>query len=85
MLNRAIAIDQKREITFYVLTGDGLSTTELEEAERACKKIPEVSIKSKYTVQTCMVNQILEEYFIASANDSVYRFGRYRGSRFGTN
>lgn len=66
VLNRAIAIDQKREITFYVLTGDGLSTTELEEAERACKENPEVSIKSKYTVQTCMVNQILEEYFIAS-------------------
>ena len=66
VLNRAIAIDQKREITFYVLTGDGLSTTELEEAERACKENPEVSIKSKYTVKTCMVNQILEEYFIAS-------------------
>lgn len=66
VLNRAIAIDQKREITFYVLTGDGLSTTELEEAERACKENPEVSIKLKYTVKTCMVNQILEEYFIAS-------------------
>ena len=54
---------RSEERDFYVISGDGLSTVSLEEAEKVCEKNPELFIKAQYKVETCTVGQILNEYF----------------------
>lgn len=63
ILNKAIAIDEKKEIEFYSLNGDGLSTISYEAAQHACRVNPDIYIKSKYTIETVTINKILKDYF----------------------
>lgn len=63
ILNKAVAIDSKKEIEFYSLNGDGLSTISYESAQQACKVNPDIYIKNKYTIETITVNQLLKDYF----------------------
>ncbi len=63
VLNRIMDLADNEERDFYVISGDGLSTVSLEEAEKVCEKNPELFIKAQYKVETCTVGQILNEYF----------------------
>lgn len=63
ILNKAVAIDEKTEIEFYSLNGDGLSTISYEAAQHACRVNPEIHIKNKYTIETITISKILTDYF----------------------
>lgn len=63
VLNRAITFDSRTYIDFYILNGDGLSTIDLESAEEACRRNPELSIIGKYAVKSIQIGDILDKYF----------------------
>lgn len=64
IINKAIAFDSKDDkIDFYVLSGDGLSTIDYQEAMNACKVNPGLSIKQVYQIETISIKEILETYF----------------------
>lgn len=64
ILNRAISLDsEQKQVKFYVLNGDGLSTIDLQEAENACKKNPELFIKATYNIETITMDEILSSHF----------------------
>ena len=63
IVNKAIAFGDEKNIDFYVMSGDGLSTVSLESAQEAMRANPEIYIKQTYNVETIKVNEILEKYF----------------------
>jgi len=62
ILNKCIAEKSGDTVEFYVLNGDGLSTTELVSVERAIKVNPVLEITNRVYVETITVNEIIETY-----------------------
>lgn len=63
VLNRCISTESGKAVDFYVLSGDGLSTPNKEQAEEAIKINPTLSIERTVAVKTITPNEILEKYF----------------------
>ena len=63
VLNRAIVFDTQEDVDFYVISGDGLSTIQLEDAQRVCEVNPELCITGRYKVKTIRMEQLLSTYF----------------------
>lgn len=63
ILNRCIAGESGQSVDFYVMSGDGLSTPDREQAEKIVAHNPAIQIESAVTVQTITVNEILDTYF----------------------
>jgi len=67
ILNKAIALNtDQKEIEFYSLSGDGLSTISYEAAMETCKANPEIFIKEKYKIPVITVEDIFDTYFSES-------------------
>lgn len=63
ILNRAISLGDEKEVDFYILSGDGLSTIDKKEAELAVRTNPEIYIKEVVRVKTISVAEILNMFF----------------------
>ncbi len=64
ILNKCISVQSGEYIDFYVLSGDGLSTPDLNSANEFIAKNPELKIINKVKVETISVNDVLEKYFV---------------------
>lgn len=62
ILNNCIDISSGNEVDFYVLSGDGVSTTDLKAAEKFCEISPELSIVDKIKVKTITYEDIVRDY-----------------------
>jgi FkbM family methyltransferase len=63
ILNSLISEKENEEMDFYILSGDGLSTPDKEQALEACRINPNVSITNVIKVKSTTVNNIMEKYF----------------------
>lgn len=63
ILNRCVSAQGGETVDFYVISGDGLSTPDREQAETALRINPELSIEQVVKVETITPNEILERYF----------------------
>jgi len=63
ILNKCIDTTSGKMVDFYILSGDGLSTSDYSKAEQFCKTNPNISIKEKVQVETITLNEVLEKYF----------------------
>lgn len=63
ILNRCIAGESGQNVDFYLMSGDGLSTPDKEQAERIVSYNPAIQIENVVAVQTISVNEILDTYF----------------------
>lgn len=64
IINKCISVQSGRFVDFYVLSGDGLSTPDLNSANEFISKNPELKIVNKVQVETISVNDIFEQYFV---------------------
>lgn len=64
ILNLCISETSGDEVPFYVMSGDGLSTSELEAAEEMCKINPELKIEKVVQVKTISIRDILDKHFV---------------------
>ncbi|SFM12965.1 methyltransferase, FkbM family [Paenibacillus sp. 1_12] len=62
ILNKCVDVVTGNKIDFYVLNGDGLSTSDYEEAQRFCEINPSLEIIRKNVVETISYNRIVEDY-----------------------
>jgi FkbM family methyltransferase len=62
ILNKCVDIESGKKIEFFVLNGDGLSTTDLEAANSFCETNPSLKIIDKRIVETISYSNIVEEY-----------------------
>jgi len=62
ILNKAIAKESEKAIDFYILSGDGLSTTDFNQAQQACEINPDIKIEKTISVKTTTYNEIVEKY-----------------------
>jgi FkbM family methyltransferase len=62
ILNKCVDIETGKNIEFYVLNGDGLSTPDLEAANTFCEKNPNLEIVDKKVVETISYSTIVERY-----------------------
>lgn len=63
ILNRCVSDCGGRNITFYVMNNDGLSSPYEKQVKETIVKNPGLIIKKELTVETITVNEILERYF----------------------
>ncbi|MEK3764645.1 FkbM family methyltransferase [Solibacillus sp. FSL K6-4121] len=62
ILNKAIAKESEKTIDFYILSGDGLSTTDFNQAQQTCEINPDIKIEKTISVKTTTYNEIVEKY-----------------------
>ncbi len=67
VLNRCISKTSGENITFYIMSGDGLSTMDYDAAVSFTKENSAISIEKTVTVETITVNDIINEYFKGKA------------------
>lgn len=63
VLNKCISDASGKKIHFYILSGDGLSTSDLDTVNEIIKINPQISVEREIVVDTVTVNEILEQYF----------------------
>lgn len=63
ILNVLVSENTNEEMDFYILSGDGLSTPDKDQAEETCKINPNISIDNVIKVKSITVNDIIEKYF----------------------
>lgn len=63
ILNRCISTAGGEFVPFYILSGDGLSTPNKDEAEEAVRRNPSLSITKVEQVETITANEVLEQHF----------------------
>lgn len=64
IVNKCVSLEDDKIVRFYVLNGDGLSTSEKENAEDAIRKNPALFIENEVDVETVTVQSLLEDYFV---------------------
>lgn len=62
ILNYCIHTESGREIDFYILNGDGLSTPDYNTAVDFCKKNPNLKIIEKCSIETITFNDIIKTH-----------------------
>lgn len=63
ILNKCVSSQSGNKIPFYVMSGDGLSTSDRNEAEAAIIENPTLSIDAVVEVETITVSELLHHYF----------------------
>ena len=63
VINKCIANETNKKIKFYVMSGNGLSSSDLEAVNEAMAKNPSLTITDIIDVESITVNDILEQYF----------------------
>lgn len=63
ILNKCVATEDGKTIEFIIMTGDGLSTADEEEAHETMRINPEIRIKQKVQVESISINTIMKSYF----------------------
>ena len=63
ILNRCIAARSGEKIPFFVMSGDGLSTSDRESAEAFLRENPALSLERTVEVETVTVSELMERYF----------------------
>ena len=61
--NKCISEKSGEQITFYIMSGDGLSCTDIDTVNNMIEKNPNLYIKEQVTVDTISVSDIFEKYF----------------------
>lgn len=69
ILNCCISENDNEKITFYVLSGDGLSTVSKESVEEIQKKNPNIKVNQQIEVNSMSLQKILSEHFAEKAPD----------------
>lgn len=62
ILNRAVSTIDDSEIDFFILSGDGLSTNDKDQAQIFCQINPHIHLRQNIKVRTITVNTIIEKY-----------------------
>ena len=63
VLNSCIGITTGKTVTFYIMSDDGLSTTDPDEVKEIQKINPEIELKKIVEIPSITVNEIMETYF----------------------
>ena len=69
VINKCIAEKSGEKLDFYIMNGDGLSTTDYQSALNFMKENPALAITKKITVDSVTINDIIQEYFPENAPD----------------
>ncbi|MDE6833260.1 MAG: FkbM family methyltransferase [Ruminococcus sp.] len=69
VINKCIAEKSGEKLDFYIMNGDGLSTTDYQSALNFIKENPALAITKKITIDSITINEIIKEYFPATAPD----------------
>lgn len=62
VLNQCIGQESDRDQTFYILNGDGLSTTDYEAALNFCAINPDLKIIDQISLKTITYNDVVDRY-----------------------
>lgn len=62
VLNKCVALESNQEMEFYILSGDGLSTTEADSVNEFKKINADIEVSEVVKVQTITVNDIIDQY-----------------------
>lgn len=60
---KCLALHSGCPVTFYILSGDGLSTPDKAAAEKMIAENPEIRIEKEVQVDTVTIHELLEQYF----------------------
>lgn len=63
ILNKCISDTSGKQMHFYILNGDGLSTSSLDTVNEIIKINPQISVEKEIVIDTITINEILEQYF----------------------
>ena len=63
ILNKCVSIEQKASVNFYILSGDGLSTTSWDSAQEIMQINPAITLKETISVDSITISEILDKYF----------------------
>ncbi len=69
VINKCLAEKSGEKLDFYIMNGDGLSTTDYQSAQNFIKENPALEITKKITVDSVTINDIIQEYFPEKAPD----------------
>ncbi|MCM1505826.1 MAG: FkbM family methyltransferase [Ruminococcus flavefaciens] len=69
VINKCLAEKSGESLDFYIMNGDGLSTTDYQSAQNFIKENPALEITKKITVDSVTINEIIDEYFPEKAPD----------------
>jgi FkbM family methyltransferase len=64
IINKCIDIQSDKNINFYVLNSDGLSTAKKDTIDELISKDSQIKINNVYQINTVSVNDLMEKYFI---------------------
>lgn len=69
VINKCLAEKSGEGLDFYIMNGDGLSTTDYQSAQNFIKENPNLEITKTVTVDSITINEIIQEYFPEKAPD----------------
>lgn len=69
VINKCLAEKSGGSLDFYIMNGDGLSTTDYQSAQNFIKENPALEITKTITVDSITINEIISEYFAEKAPD----------------
>ncbi len=69
VINKCLSEKSGEKLDFYVMNGDGLSTTDYEAAQSFIKENPTLKIERTVSVDSITINEITEKYFPEKAPD----------------
>lgn len=69
VINKCIAEKSGEKLDFYIMNGDGLSTTDYQSAQNFIRENPALDITSTITVDSVTIDEIINRYFPEKAPD----------------
>lgn len=63
IINKCVSDNSEEKLTFYVMSGDGLSTSDYESVKEVMERNPSISIAEIIEIQSISVADILANYF----------------------
>lgn len=69
VINKCLAEKSGESLDFYIMNGDGLSTTDYGSAQNFIKENPSLEITKTITVDSITINEIINRYFSEKAPD----------------
>lgn len=69
VINKCLSEKSGEKLNFYIMNGDGLSTTDYESAQNFIKENPALEITKTITVDSITINEIIDKYFPEKAPD----------------
>lgn len=64
IVHRCLALKSGRPVTFYVLSGDGLSTPDKNMVQQVMAENPQIRIVKEIEVDTITIRELMEQYFV---------------------